>query len=126
MKPRISKDSPVRSLSRLLLLVGMVLFTSVGLSGVAPAAAGAAQVLRPTLPWPTGNDRIGVTALHLVDRSRTDPWVPSHPVRELMVSLWYPAQRSHARPLAAWTAVVEEGVMEEESRLAPLSLHRAL
>jgi predicted dienelactone hydrolase len=91
------------------LLVGVLLFTSVGLAGVAPAyadraetATAAAPVLRPTLPRPTGEARIGVVPLHLVDTSRSDPWVPSQPVRELMVSLWYPAQRAHAGPLAPW------------------------
>src|SRR3954469_24231135 len=109
MTPRIREGSSVRSFSRLMLLVGVMLFASVGLAGVAPAyadlaptATGAAQALRPTLPRPTGHDRIGVVPLHLVDRSRSDPWVPSHPVRELMVSLWYPARRGHARPVAPW------------------------
>ena len=62
---------------------------------VAPAPA----VLRPTLPPPTGNPHIGVVPLHLVDRSRPDPWVSSQPVRELMVSVWYPARRTHGQPV---------------------------
>ncbi|MFC4057939.1 alpha/beta hydrolase family protein [Planomonospora corallina] len=52
-----------------------------------PDAAGALA-----LPRPTGPHRVGVTALHLVDRSRPDPWVPERKVRELMVSIWYPAR----------------------------------
>ncbi|MGW7417989.1 alpha/beta hydrolase family protein [Streptomyces sp. NPDC054863] len=41
---------------------------------------------------PTGTAPVGLTALHLTDARRTDPWVPTGK-RELMVSLWYPAQR---------------------------------
>ncbi|WP_344859512.1 alpha/beta hydrolase [Planomonospora alba] len=44
------------------------------------------------LPRPTGPHRVGTTALHLVDRSRPDPWAPEREVRELMVSIWYPAR----------------------------------
>ena len=68
-----------------------------------PAAPTATeQPLRPTLPAPTGHHRIGVVQLHLLDHTRPDPWVPAQPVRELMVSLWYPAQRTHGYPLAPW------------------------
>lgn len=47
-----------------------------------------------TLSPPTGRQPIGTVSLHLVDRSRPDPWVTSQRYRELMVSLWYPAGRS--------------------------------
>ncbi len=43
------------------------------------------------LPAPTGPYEIGTVSARLVDRSRHDPWVPSRPYRELMVSVWYPA-----------------------------------
>src|SRR3954463_10414679 len=126
MTPRIPEGSSVRSFSRLMLLVGVMLFASVGLAGVAPAyadlaptATGAARALRPTLPRPTGHDRIGVVPLHLVDRSRTDPWVLSHPVRELMVSLWYPAQRGHARPLAPWLPPGAWAQFEQDNGVPP-------
>jgi hypothetical protein len=56
------------------------------------------QPLRPTLPAPTGHHRIGVVQLHLLDHSRPDPWVPTQTTRELMVSLWYPAQRTQGYP----------------------------
>ncbi|MFC4109170.1 alpha/beta hydrolase family protein [Micromonospora zhanjiangensis] len=46
----------------------------------------------PFLPPPTGREPVGSTSLHLVDTARQDPWVPERH-RELMVSLWYPAQR---------------------------------
>jgi hypothetical protein len=57
---------------------------------VVPAPAVAAG-LRPSLPPPSGPYRVGETTLHLIDRSRPDPWVSDPPYRELMVSLFYPA-----------------------------------
>lgn len=65
---------------------------------------GAHQVapVQLTLPEPTGPLRIGTVSLHLVDRSRPDPWVPAKPYRELMVQLWYPAQKAAAYPRAPW------------------------
>jgi predicted dienelactone hydrolase len=54
-----------------------------------PSAASADPAL--TLAKPTGDRPVGTTSLHLTDTSRPDPWVPSVPHRELMVSLFYPA-----------------------------------
>jgi dienelactone hydrolase len=126
MTMQVQAGSSVRSLSRLMLLVSVLLVTSVGLVGVAPAyadrpqtATGAAPALRLTLPRPTGDDRIGVVSLHLVDPNRSDPWVPSHPLRELMVSLWYPAQRGHARPLAPWLPPAAWAEFEQEIGVPP-------
>jgi predicted dienelactone hydrolase len=58
----------------------------------ASTSAVASTVL--SLPSPTGRYRVGTVSLHLVDASRRDPWVPSHPLRELMAQLWYPAART--------------------------------
>jgi predicted dienelactone hydrolase len=55
-----------------------------------------------TLPPPTGRHGVGTIALHLVDPARHDPWVPSHPLRELMISIWYPAARTRGYPTAPW------------------------
>lgn len=33
---------------------------------------------------------VGATDLYLKDTSRSDPWVPEQPARELMVTVWYP------------------------------------
>ena len=55
-----------------------------------------------TLPEPTGPDRIGTVSLHLVDPTRTDPWLPSHPTREIMVQIWYPAASTTGHPSAPW------------------------
>jgi hypothetical protein len=38
-----------------------------------------------TLPKPTGPQRVGTVSLHLVDKSRPDPWVSAESARELMV-----------------------------------------
>ncbi|MEU7278382.1 alpha/beta hydrolase [Streptomyces sp. NPDC045431] len=54
----------------------------------------------PRLPAPTGPYRIGAVTLHLVDRSRRDPWDPGIPVRELMVTVFYPARTVRAYPRA--------------------------
>ncbi|MFE5791545.1 alpha/beta hydrolase family protein [Streptomyces sp. NPDC056503] len=45
------------------------------------------------LPAPSGPHPVGSTVLPLVDRSRTDPWVPTADGRRLMVTLHYPAAR---------------------------------
>ncbi|MFL6055280.1 MAG: hypothetical protein ACJ72W_20610 [Actinoallomurus sp.] len=57
---------------------------------------GRAQV---RLPAPTGPYAVGATSLHLVDRSRPDPWRPAER-RELMVSVFYPAEGVTGRPVA--------------------------
>ncbi|AXB41221.1 alpha/beta hydrolase family protein [Amycolatopsis albispora] len=49
------------------------------------------------LPAPTGPAAVGRSTLHLTDHSRRDPWVPERP-RELMVSLYYPAQPGTGSP----------------------------
>ncbi|MGW0593816.1 alpha/beta hydrolase family protein [Streptosporangium sp. NPDC002607] len=53
---------------------------------------------RLALPAPTGSQPVGTVSLHLVDRGRPDPWVPTQKARELMVSLWYPAEKGAGRP----------------------------
>ncbi|MFC6092642.1 alpha/beta hydrolase family protein [Saccharothrix lopnurensis] len=50
---------------------------------------------RLDLPPPTGPHAVGVTDLHLVDHARRDPWVPGA-VRELVVTVRYPARRGGA------------------------------
>lgn len=77
---------------------------------VAPAQAVPDQAVpdQLVLPAPTGRHSVGMNELHLVDRDRTDPWVPTGP-RELMVSLWYPATVARGERVPYATA--------EESRL---------
>ncbi|MFJ7586416.1 alpha/beta hydrolase family protein [Streptomyces sp. NPDC097617] len=63
----------------------------------APAAAGAeSRRTRVELPYPTGRFAVGREDLHMVDRSRTDPWAGSGP-RELMVTMRYPARHDGGR-----------------------------
>ncbi|GGY60149.1 lipase [Streptomyces omiyaensis] len=51
---------------------------------------------RMAVPAPTGAYGVGSSVLHLVDRSRTDPWVPAADGRELMVTVHYPSARPAA------------------------------
>jgi predicted dienelactone hydrolase len=79
------------------------------LLSLALAATPAPAVTQLSLPPPTGPERIGTTAVHLVDRSRPDPWVADEKARELMVTVWYPARTVHGRQRAGW---VSPGVAE--------------
>jgi predicted dienelactone hydrolase len=79
-------------------LPALALCTALGVGMV----AGPASLPRLTLPPPTGHDPIGTVELHLVDPTRTDPFVPSHPIRELMVQVWYPARDTTRYPAAPW------------------------
>lgn len=53
-----------------------------------------------TLPAPTGSHQVGRRDLHLIDATRRDPFNPAVPVRELMVSVWYPAHDVDHFPVA--------------------------
>ncbi|MEU9338108.1 lipase [Streptomyces sp. NPDC048290] len=55
-----------------------------------------------SLPPPTTRHPIGTVDLHLVDRTRPDPLLPSKPFRELMVTLWYPARHRATYPTTPW------------------------
>ncbi|MFF4905324.1 hypothetical protein ACFY2T_10680 [Streptomyces sp. NPDC001260] len=45
----------------------------------ASAAPRTSGPLKPTLPPPSGPHPVGTVSLRLVDRTRTDPWVPARP-----------------------------------------------
>lgn len=60
----------------------------------------AAAPLQLTMPAPSGPNKVGMVGLHLVDSSRTDPYVGGK--RELMVTLWYPATSTSGHYLAPW------------------------
>lgn len=111
------------------------------LAAAAPAVAvpAAAQAAVPTpasastgagfaLPRPTGPHPVGVTTLHLVDRSRPDPWVPEEKARELMVSVWYPAREARGRRAPYMTQeearLVLKGLGGRAEAAAPLSATR--
>ncbi|MGW5777806.1 alpha/beta hydrolase [Streptomyces sp. NPDC003863] len=81
----------------------------------APAASGTPQVTRPaTLPAPTGPYAVGSTVLPLVDRSRTDPWVPTADGRALMVTLHYPAARPGGGRPAPYATREEARLLAEQ------------
>jgi predicted dienelactone hydrolase len=61
----------------------------------APPASASARL---SLPAPSGTNRVGVVALHLIDHSRPDPWRADAADRELMVSVYYPARRTAGYP----------------------------
>ena len=95
--------------------VMLLLTASGGPTGTAAAGAEASPVqavtdpspaapVRLRLPAPTGRYSVGTVTLHLIDRSRHDPWVPAEKVRELMVQLWYPAGQTRGHPRALWMA----------------------
>ncbi len=79
--------------------------TTLGLAAAAcsamPAARKSRARLQLTLFPATGPHPVGTVPLHLVDRSRRDPWVPARR-RELMVSVWYPALDAGRYPRAPW------------------------
>ncbi|MEU6218261.1 hydrolase [Streptomyces sp. NPDC047022] len=58
--------------------------------------------LQLTMPAPSGRYSVGMVGLHLVDKSRTDPYVPGNKPREVMVSLWYPATSTSGHYQAPW------------------------
>ncbi|MFE9629833.1 alpha/beta hydrolase family protein [Streptomyces sp. NPDC006463] len=93
----------------LLALLMPLPLAAAGTSAAADAPS-AAESRRTTLelPRPTGRFSVGQETLHLVDRSRTDPWSQSGP-RELMVTMRYPAQRGTGGPVRYLT--------REEARL---------
>ncbi|MGW9450514.1 alpha/beta hydrolase family protein [Streptomyces sp. NPDC055632] len=82
----------------------------------APGARTAAtHPVRPAaLPAPTGPHAVGSTVLPLVDRSRTDPWVPTADGRALMVTLHYPAARSGGGSPARYATREEARLLAEQ------------
>ncbi|MGW3962432.1 alpha/beta hydrolase family protein [Amycolatopsis sp. NPDC005003] len=70
----------------------------------------------PYLPAPTGDKPVGSTAVYLKDASRPDPWVPSVPYRELMVTLFYPAAPSKG-PKTQYLTPAESAALLKDSGL---------
>ncbi|QKV78802.1 esterase [Amycolatopsis sp. Hca4] len=70
----------------------------------------------PYLPAPTGDRPVGSTAVYLKDTSRPDPWVPSVPYRELMVTLFYPAASAKG-PKTQYLTPAESAALLEGSGL---------
>lgn len=79
------------------------------------SAAPASAATTPYLPAPTGHSPVGVTTLSLKDTSRPDPWVPSVPYRELMVSVFYPATSANGPKKPYMTPLESERNLEREN-----------
>lgn len=84
-----------RTVARSALAAGTLLLSGGGIARAAvrgrerPAEGAALR-----LPAPTGPHPLGAATLYLVDPGRRDPWDPSMPVREVMVTVLYPAARA--------------------------------
>jgi len=93
---------------------GLAVLTALALAlSAAPAAADTV----PSLPEPTGRQPVGSTSVYLKDTSRPDPWVPSVPYRELMVSLFYPATSSDG-PGTQYVTPAESAALLAKSGIA--------
>jgi len=79
------------------------------------SASPASADTTPYLPAPTGHQPVGVTSLSLKDTSRADPWVPSVPYRELMVSVFYPATSGHGPTKQYMTPLESERNLERQN-----------
>lgn len=98
-----------------LAVAGLVVLAAAACAAPAPprsVAAATAPSAAPTgaaaLPAPTGPHPVGATTLYVKDTSRPDPWVPEAKARELMVTLWYPAQAGEGRRAPYMTAKESE------------------
>ncbi|MEU7553675.1 alpha/beta fold hydrolase [Streptomyces sp. NPDC044571] len=86
-----------RSFAKGALAGAAALFLTTAVTGSAAASGhGGAPLLR--LPAPTGPYPVGARVLHLVDRSRNDPWDTGIGVRELMVTVLRPAVPARGFP----------------------------
>ncbi|MET7338707.1 alpha/beta hydrolase [Nonomuraea sp. NPDC005650] len=97
---------------------------TVVMSLAACAGAAPAQAADLALPKPTGPRPVGTTSLHLVDASRPDPWNPEAARRELMVSLWYPAEKAAGRPAPYVTPQESAAILKGFPDVSPDALTR--
>ncbi|MFG6196094.1 alpha/beta hydrolase family protein [Nonomuraea sp. JJY05] len=79
------------------------------LGAMFPASAASATAEALSIPRPTGQYAVGRDTLHLVDKKRPDPWVPTAGGRELMVSMYYPASTGGSP--APYMTVDEAGLL---------------
>ncbi|KIH96614.1 acetylhydrolase [Streptomonospora alba] len=71
-------------------------------------------------PEPTGPHAIGRADLHLVDESRGHPWVQGAKQRDVVVSVWYPAEDAGGEP-APYMSDAAAGAMSSEMEQVGLS-----
>ncbi|MGW7714241.1 alpha/beta hydrolase family protein [Streptomyces chartreusis] len=116
----MNRSSNRPRLSALAASVVLVLGPVLALPAVGAASASAAPMSAPAsvsapasittsaqLPRPTGPHPVGRSTLHLVDRDRPDPWVPSAGPRQLMLSMYYPARPGTGGPTAPYMTTEE-------------------
>jgi predicted dienelactone hydrolase len=101
----------------LALAMATVLVVGSGAVSDTARAASAPAAISLTLPAPTGPHHIGTVSLHLVDRTRTDPFVPGNRVREIMIQVWYPASTVRGYPTAPWLSAGAVAHFEESQGL---------
>ncbi|MCM3627773.1 dienelactone hydrolase family protein [Paenibacillus glycanilyticus] len=78
-------------------LKGLVMCLSAGSLALTSFLSYALPVF--TLPKLTGDYKIGVEELRLVDNNRDDPFLDKSPQpRELMIKLYYPAEKNNSKP----------------------------
>ncbi|MER5966419.1 acetylhydrolase [Streptomyces sp. NPDC002057] len=98
--------------SRRTLLKGSLFGSAAALLPTAASASGG-PVLR--LPPPAGPYPVGIRTVHLADPGRTDPWVGG--VRELMLTVLYPARSVRGFSRAPQLTPAEAGVFAEYAPL---------
>ncbi|MEV0623091.1 alpha/beta hydrolase [Nonomuraea sp. NPDC050404] len=99
-----------------------IAITATVLIGLSVAPAAQAQAAGPALPKPTGSKPVGFTNLHLVDKSRPDPWNPEAKERELMVSLYYPAKKAAGKTVTYMTEQESAAVLKPYDSVDPGAL----
>jgi dienelactone hydrolase len=107
-------------------VLGAALAIVTGLT-VMPQSASATTTVALSLPAPAGPHRLGATVLDLKDTSRADPWVPTDPARELMVTMWYPTDVNRGSTIQYETLEESEGYVagkQIEDYLAPDSFSK--
>jgi hypothetical protein len=75
------------------LLAAMYLLSQIAAGGN-PVTDSARSRAPAALPPTTGPFAVGKITVHWTDESRIEPLSPNHEPRELMVDIWYPAERS--------------------------------
>ncbi|MFE6858525.1 alpha/beta hydrolase family protein [Nocardia sp. NPDC057668] len=86
--------------------------SAVALVAGSAAVAGSDPIGVTVLPRPDGPHRVGETVVHLVDSAREDPFHPDRQ-RELMVSVFYPAEAVEGHPRAHYLSTALIPDMEE-------------
>ncbi|MFI6925485.1 alpha/beta hydrolase family protein [Nonomuraea spiralis] len=79
------------------------------------SATGRPAAGRLELPRPTGAAPVGRDVLYLVDKTRTDPWVPESGPRRLMVSMYYPARSATGAPAPYMTTAEAASLLQRKA-----------